>query len=90
VVREWEARIYDDDSLCGPTASLSRYQRCGSNRDIGSSAQTAAIVAFAGAGVVGVATGILLVAGTGRSDPPAAARLTCGITGAGLDCSARF
>jgi hypothetical protein len=88
VTREWEAQIYDDDSRCGPLPGVTRYQRCGTNRDIGSAAQTVAIVAFSGAGVAAVVSGVLLL----RAPPQArsAKGFGCVLAGPGLLCSSPF
>jgi hypothetical protein len=89
VVREREAAIYDDDGRCGPVGALSRYDRCRSNRDLGSAAQTVAVISFAGAGAAAVLSGALLLT---ESHPrrPAAASLTCSVVGAGAACKGVF
>jgi tetratricopeptide (TPR) repeat protein len=90
VTREWEARIYNDDSKCAPAGNRSRYELCGTNQDIGSAAQTIAIVAFVGSGVAGVASGVLLL-GTSRSAPaPTMGRIDCTLAGLGLSCLGAF
>jgi hypothetical protein len=88
VTREWEAQIYDDDSRCGPLPGVTRYQRCGTNRDIGSAAQTVAIVAFSGAAVAAIGSGVLLL----RAPPQtrSAKRVGCAMAGLGLLCSSPF
>jgi tetratricopeptide (TPR) repeat protein len=88
--REWEASIYNDDSKCAPTGNKSRYELCGTNRDIGSTAQTIAIVAFVGSGVAGVVSGVLLL-GSSRSAPgPSAGHIGCDFAGVGLSCRGAF
>ncbi len=91
VVREQEAVIWNDDGQCGPTAGESRYARCGTNRDIGSAAQTVAVAAFVGAAISGAVSGVLLF-GSARpaSGQTAAGHVDCGVTGAGLACAGAF
>jgi hypothetical protein len=91
VTREWEARIYNDDSQCGPSGGLSRSARCGTNRDIGSAAETVAIVALAGAGLAAAAGGALLFFDRRRPGPtPAARAFGCGVVSAGVVCDGAF
>jgi PEGA domain-containing protein len=90
VTREWEAQIYNDDSKCGPSGSLSRYARCGTNRDIGSAAQSVAIVAYVGGGIAAVASGLLLFPTWRRGRASAATRFDCQMAGAGVVCGRAF
>jgi hypothetical protein len=89
VTREWEAQIWNDDRKCAPAGGLSRSNRCGTNRDIGSAAQTTAIVAFAGAGVLAAISGALLFLRPQHAPVPAA-RVECGVMGIGLSCGGSF
>jgi hypothetical protein len=88
VTREWEARIYDDDSTCGPSSGMSRSMRCGTNRNIGMAAQTIAIVAFVGAGVAASAAGVVLLGN--RPQAPKTGFIGCGLAGIGMACNAAF
>jgi hypothetical protein len=90
VTREWEARIYDDDARCGPAGGLSRYARCGTNRDIGSAAQTVAAIALTGSAVAGVTGGVLLLGGSRRDPSPAAVSLGCSLAAQGIVCDGAF
>ncbi|HXX66138.1 MAG TPA: hypothetical protein VEK07_03100 [Polyangiaceae bacterium] len=60
VTREWEAQIYDGDG-CSPSAAIPRSVRCRSNREIGMTAQTIAIVSFVAAGAAAATGGFLLL-----------------------------
>jgi hypothetical protein len=89
--REWEVQIYNDDNRCAPAmGGMTRSQRCGTNRDIGSAAQTIAIAAFVGSGVAGVVAGALLLGRPGPSPPATAGRIGCALTGIGLTCRGAF
>jgi hypothetical protein len=90
VTREREAQIYDDDSQCGPSAGQSRNARCGTNRDIGSAAETLGIAALAGAGVGFAIAAGLLHGGSAKPSARVTARGGCGVTGSGLGCSGTF
>jgi PEGA domain-containing protein len=93
VTRQWEARIYNDDSLCAPVVgAATRSERCGTNRDIGSAAQTIAIAAFVGSGIAGMVSGVLLVGRPGPAPAPAptAGRIGCAVAGIGVGCSGVF
>jgi hypothetical protein len=90
LTREWEAEIYDDGMQCEPVGSLTRRDRCGTNRDIGSAAEATAIAAFAGAAVsVGIA-GMLLLPQAHASSTTSAPRLACHTVGIGVACGATF
>jgi tetratricopeptide (TPR) repeat protein len=80
VTREWEAQLYNDDSQCTPLPGETRYQRCATHRDIGSTAQTVAIIAFSGAAAAALAAGLLL----SRRPAPAQTAKPFGCTTAGL------
>jgi hypothetical protein len=88
--REREVSIYNDDSQCGPSAGQSRYDRCRANRDIGSVAETVAIVTYAGAAVAGIAAGVLLLGGSPAASAPVALRAECGFAANGLLCVGAF
>jgi hypothetical protein len=90
IVRERAAEIYDDDSKCGPQGALSRYDRCGSQRDIGSTAQTITIVAFAGSAAASALSAWFFLR---RSGPPERFRsgsIECRGTIAGIGCDGVF
>jgi tetratricopeptide (TPR) repeat protein len=94
VIREWEAQLYDDDSRCAPLGGESRYDRCGTNRNIGSTAQAVAVVSFVGSGIAAAVSGALLL-GSGRSAPSNASpvpekRVGCGFIGIGFGCGGAF
>jgi hypothetical protein len=91
--REVEASIYNDDARCAPIVVgnmvLSRYNRCGTNRDIGSAALTIGVASLVGAGVAGILSAVLL------AQPSAlfATRKTaagCAVTVAGFACHGLF
>jgi hypothetical protein len=90
VTREIEASIYNDDARCGPMGGLSRYQRCGTNRDIGSAAQGVAIGAYVGAGVAAVVSTLLLLRRTDSTKAAVAIDAGCDVAGPGLLCRASF
>lgn len=93
VTREWEALLYNGPA-CDPTASESRYARCGTNRDIGSAAFDVGVGAFVGAGVLGIASGVLLLGGPPATTAPRAGgtipRLACRSNGPGFLCVGEF
>jgi hypothetical protein len=88
VTREWEARFYNDDGNCGPLPGETRYQRCATNRDIGSAAQTVAIIALSGAAAAAVASGLLFWRTTARVQT--AKPFGCTTAGLGLVCGGKF
>jgi hypothetical protein len=90
VTRELEAGIYDEDARCGPLPGHSRQDRCGTNRDIGSAAEGAAIAAFAGAGITAAASALLLFTGPGARGRAAEGGLGCRWMGAGIECGGSF
>jgi hypothetical protein len=90
LTREWEARLYNDDSRCAPTGGKSRYDRCGTNRDIGSAAQTIAIAAFVGAGVASAISGWLFLGSSHPAGAQAERQVGCTVTGSGIACRGTF
>jgi hypothetical protein len=90
IVREHQASIYNDDSVCAPQGSESRYDRCGSHRDLANTAQTLAIAGFVGAGLAAVASVAMFASGSPKTDkePRQAARCVLGI--GALLCEGRF
>jgi hypothetical protein len=90
VTREWEAHIYNDDGQCGPMGSLTRYERCGTNRDIGSVAESIALGAYAGAAVAAVTAGVLLFTGSRRASASTTGHAACWVAGDGIRCGGRF
>jgi hypothetical protein len=100
VVRDWEATLYNDDARCGPLivggVPETRYDRCKTNRDIGSTAETMAIVGFAGAALAASAGVVLLLGrwGHGGDHSAQGARAGCDVTGLrrglGLACGVTF
>jgi hypothetical protein len=90
VTRELEAEIWSDDR-CAPTPGQpSRYARCGTNRDIGMTAQTIAIAAFVGAGVAGAVSGILLLRSAGSTAASTTGPVQCRMAGTLLACDGAF
>jgi hypothetical protein len=90
VTREWEAQIWNDDARCAPANGHSRSDRCGTNRDIGTTAQTIAIVAFAGSGVAALAAGALFLGGSRSAKTTTAGGGGCRIAGIGFACAGAF
>jgi hypothetical protein len=90
VTREWEATIWNDDGRCGPTSAESRYARCGTNRDIGSAAQTVAVAAFVGAAISGTVSGVLLFGSSRPSAGRTTGRVDCRVKGTGFACGGAF
>jgi hypothetical protein len=88
VTRESEASIYNGDG-CAPSGGKSRYERCGTQRDIGSAAVTIAVVAFVGSGIA-AATSAILLSGSPRSGAAPQGQVGCGIAGVGLVCGGTF
>jgi hypothetical protein len=89
VTREWEAKIWNDDSQCAPLGQ-SRYARCRTNRDIGSAAQAIAIGAFVGAGIAGAVSGVLLFGNSRSVASPTMGQVGCRLVGSGIACSGTF
>jgi hypothetical protein len=90
VTREWEAQIWNDDTQCAPPPGHSRSDRCGTNRDIGTAAQTIAIVAFAVSGVAAVVSGAFFLGSSRATAVPTAGVVGCGIDGPGFVCAGAF
>lgn len=93
LTRELEAQAYNNDAQCTPTATQSRADRCGTDRDIGTAAQTIGIAALAGAGVVGAVSAIVLWTGPRPSPSTHGAslpRLGCAMAGSGVVCRGVF
>jgi tetratricopeptide (TPR) repeat protein len=88
--REWEAQIWNDDSRCGPTATQSRRERCGTNRDIGSAAETIGIAAFVGAGVSAAISGVLLFRSSASTPVATGKHVECNLAAARFACSGAF
>jgi hypothetical protein len=88
ITRELEAQIYDDNAQCGPLDGKSRYDRCGTNRDIGSAAQAVAVAAFVGSGVAAATAFVLL--GTARPRVTKAGLVGCGVASLGVVCGGAF
>jgi hypothetical protein len=90
VTREWEAQIWNDDTQCAPPPGHSRSDRCGTNRDIGTAAQTIAIAAFAGSAVAAVVSGMLFLGSSRAAAVPTTGVVDCGIGGPGFVCAGAF
>jgi hypothetical protein len=89
VTREVEARVYDS-SQCTPLGMQRRSRLCATNRDIGSAAQTVAVVAFAGSGVAAAVAGVLLLGKGSDVQMPSTRGVSCAWTGVGVTCGGAF
>jgi hypothetical protein len=87
--REAEAQIWNDDARCGPMGGQSRADRCGTNRDIGNTALTVAIVAFVTSGVAAAVSGALFLGTSRPSRANPSPHVGCSI-GTWLRCRATF
>lgn len=91
--REVEASIYNDDARCAPIVVgnmvLSRYDRCGTNRDIGSAALTIAVASLVGAGAAGILSAVLL-AQPSASFGQRKTATGCAVTVTGFACHGLF
>jgi hypothetical protein len=88
VTREWEAQIWNGNQCAPPGQSRSAV--CGTNRDIGTAAQTITIGAFVGAGVAGAVSAVLLLGSPRSAAVPTTARVSCRGAGLGFACGGAF
>ena len=89
-IRESDANVYDDDSLCF-FGALTRDQRCGRYRSAADQAEVFAIVGYAAAAVALSTAAILFATAPKPKRENAGASVTCsGVPPFAVSCGARF
>jgi hypothetical protein len=90
VVRAHHVSRYNDDAICLPPNGKTRQENCGSDRSAAMSAQTAAIVGFAGAAALAITGAVLWIVAPSPTDAAIATGCGPGPGTIGMLCAVAF